>query len=49
MPRGPVGKLGGKILGCRGLVVLHDGQGPLAYRKLGISDEQGQALIKELL
>jgi hypothetical protein len=24
VPRGPVGKLGGKILGCRELVVLHD-------------------------
>ena len=29
--------------------VLHDGNGPLATRKLGISDEQAQALIKELL
>ncbi len=29
--------------------VLHDGQGPLAFRKLGISDEQAQALVKELL
>jgi hypothetical protein len=27
VPRGPVGKLGGKILGCRELVVLHDTQG----------------------
>ena len=27
VPRGPVGKLGGKILGCRELVVLHDDQG----------------------
>jgi hypothetical protein len=27
VPRGPVGKLGGKILGCRELVVLHDVQG----------------------
>src|SRR6266849_6818692 len=27
VPRGPVGKLGGKILGCRELVVLHDGRG----------------------
>jgi len=27
VPRGPVGKLGGKILGCRELVVLHDAQG----------------------
>src|SRR5205814_7291924 len=27
VPRGPVGKLGGKILGCRKLVVLHDAQG----------------------
>jgi hypothetical protein len=27
VPRGPVGKLGGKILGCRQLVVLHDTQG----------------------
>src|SRR5215472_17123385 len=26
-PRGPVGKLGGKILGCRELVVLHDQEG----------------------
>jgi hypothetical protein len=26
VPRGPVGKLGGKILGCRELVVLHDAQ-----------------------
>src|SRR5260370_5002770 len=27
VPRGPVGKLDGKILGCRELVVLHDAQG----------------------
>jgi hypothetical protein len=27
VPRGPVGKLGGKILGCRDLVVLHDQEG----------------------
>jgi hypothetical protein len=27
VPRGPVGKLGGKILGCRELVVLHDAVG----------------------
>jgi len=27
VPRGPVGKLGGKILGCRELVVLHDALG----------------------
>lgn len=27
VPRGPVGKLGGKILGCRELVVLHDAAG----------------------
>ena len=27
VPRGPVGKLGGKILGCRALVVLHDASG----------------------
>src|SRR6266852_5654920 len=27
VPRGPVGKLGGKILGCRELVVLHDTHG----------------------
>ncbi len=27
LPRGPVGKLDGKILGCRELVVVHDGQG----------------------
>jgi len=27
LPRGPVGKLGGKILGCRALVVLHDADG----------------------
>ncbi len=27
VPRGPVGKLGGKILGCRELVVLHDTDG----------------------
>jgi hypothetical protein len=26
VPRGPVGKLGGKILGCRELVVLHDAE-----------------------
>ncbi|MBI2924389.1 MAG: 2-oxoacid ferredoxin oxidoreductase [Verrucomicrobia bacterium] len=29
--------------------VLHDGQGPLAYRKLGITKEQAEALIKEML
>jgi 2-oxoglutarate ferredoxin oxidoreductase subunit beta len=29
--------------------VLHDGNGPLAFRKLGITDEQAQALLKELL
>jgi len=28
--------------------VLHEG-GPLAYRKLGISQEQAQSLIQELL
>ncbi len=27
VPRGPVGKLGGKVLGCRELVVLHDARG----------------------
>jgi hypothetical protein len=27
VPRGPVGRLGGKILGCRELVVLHDAHG----------------------
>jgi hypothetical protein len=27
VPRGPVGKLGGKILGCREWVVLHDNEG----------------------
>jgi hypothetical protein len=27
VPRGPVGKLGGKILGCREVVVLHDADG----------------------
>jgi hypothetical protein len=27
VPRGPVGKLGGKILGCRELMVLHDQEG----------------------
>ncbi len=27
VPRGPVGRLSGKILGCRELVVLHDAQG----------------------
>ncbi len=29
--------------------VLHDGNGPLAYRKLGITQNDAQALIKELL
>jgi 2-oxoglutarate ferredoxin oxidoreductase subunit beta len=29
--------------------VLHDGNGPLAFRKLGISEEQAQEIIKELL
>ena len=29
--------------------VLHDGNGPLAWRKLGLSREQSQALVKELL
>jgi hypothetical protein len=29
--------------------VLHDGNGPLGARKLGITEEQAQALIKELL
>jgi 2-oxoglutarate ferredoxin oxidoreductase subunit beta len=29
--------------------VLHDGNGPLAFRKLGISDEQAQSVIKELM
>jgi hypothetical protein len=27
VPRGPVGRLDGKILGCRELVVLHDARG----------------------
>ena len=29
--------------------VLDDGNGPLAFRKPGISKEQAEALIKELL
>ncbi|HEY5914347.1 MAG TPA: 2-oxoacid:ferredoxin oxidoreductase subunit beta [Verrucomicrobiae bacterium] len=29
--------------------VLHDGAGPLAFRKLGISPEQAESLIQELL
>jgi hypothetical protein len=29
--------------------VLHDGQGPLAFRKLGIPNSETQALIAELL
>ncbi len=29
--------------------VLHDGEGPLAWRKLGISKEQADAVIQELL
>jgi len=29
--------------------VLQDGHGPLAFRELGISDEQAQAVIQELL
>jgi 2-oxoglutarate/2-oxoacid ferredoxin oxidoreductase subunit beta len=29
--------------------VLHDGSGPLAYRKLGIPEDQAKALIQELL
>jgi len=29
--------------------VLHDGNGPLAFRKLGISNEEADELIKELL
>jgi 2-oxoglutarate ferredoxin oxidoreductase subunit beta len=29
--------------------VLHDGQGPLAWRKLGIGKAEADALIKELL
>jgi len=29
--------------------VLHDGNGPLAFRKLGISEEQAGELIQELL
>ena len=29
--------------------VLNDGAGPLAFQKLGISADQAQALVKELL
>jgi hypothetical protein len=29
--------------------VLHTGEGPLAFRKLGISPEQAKRLIQELL
>src|SRR6187397_376903 len=29
--------------------VLHDGSGPLAYRKLGIPEDQAKALVQELL
>jgi len=29
--------------------VLHDGQGPLAWRKLGLSSEQAKVLVEELL
>ena len=34
VPRGPVGKLGGKILGCRELLVLPDAQGHPRDRSL---------------
>src|SRR5260370_11734271 len=37
VPRGPVGKLAGKILGCRELDVLHDAQG----HPLGASTHRG--------
>jgi hypothetical protein len=40
VPRGPVGKLGRKILGCRELVVLHDNEGhpflATTHRVLGV-------------
>ena len=29
--------------------VLHTGEGPLAFRKLGISSEQAKSLIQELI
>jgi 2-oxoglutarate ferredoxin oxidoreductase subunit beta len=29
--------------------VLHDGNGPMAFRKLGITDEQARSLIQEML
>ena len=29
--------------------VLHDGHGPLAYRKLGVSDKQAKALVHEIM
>ena len=29
--------------------VLHDGNGPLAWRKLGINNKQAKAVIEELL
>ena len=29
--------------------VLHDGQGPLAFRKLGITEEQAKSVISELM
>jgi len=29
--------------------VLHTGEGPLAFRKLGVSAEQAKMLIQELL
>ena len=29
--------------------VLHDGQGPLAFRKLGIPKDKAQSLVAELL
>ncbi len=43
VPRGPVGKLGGKILGCRELVVLHDDEG---HPSLSTTDRGDQHLTQ---
>lgn len=45
VPRGPIGKLDGKILGCRELVVLHDAQ---AYPRLATTHRGDQHLTNRV-
>lgn len=49
VPRGPIGKLGGKILGCRELVVLHDALGHALLIRTHRGDHHLTASLPQIL